>query len=149
MTQVIATEPKMEFRMVGIELLNSSLSLPLNINIVETKFNFNINLESKIDNQQKLIFVVASIEIKTEDLQTLLGNITVSCIYEVANFDEVVKVKEDNKIELSQQPLDVLNSITISTTRGIMFSTFKGTFLHNALLPIVDPKAFVPTPLPQ
>jgi hypothetical protein len=36
----------------------------------------------------------------------------------------------------------MLNRISISTTRGAMFSTFKGTFLHAAILPIVDPKNF-------
>jgi uncharacterized protein YbbC (DUF1343 family) len=36
----------------------------------------------------------------------------------------------------------MLNSISLSTTRGAMFSTFKGTFLHGAVLPIIDPKQF-------
>ena len=143
MTQSIPTEPKMEFRIVGIELLNSSMILPLNINMPEVKFTFNINIESKIDNQKKLIFIIASIEIRAEEQQTLLGNISVSCIYEIVNFDEIVSIKEEDKIELSQQPLEVLNLITLSTTRGIMFSTFKGTFLHGAILPIINPKSLV------
>ena len=41
------------------------------------------------------------------------------------------------------EPLDIfistLNSISISTTRGMMFSAFRGTFLHNAILPLIDP----------
>jgi hypothetical protein len=38
--------------------------------------------------------------------------------------------------------IDLLNSVSVSTVRGMMFSAFKGTFLHNAVLPVIDPKTF-------
>ena len=44
--------------------------------------------------------------------------------------------------ELPTDIIVTINSISISTIRGIMFSTFKGTYLHNAFLPIIDPKSF-------
>lgn len=39
--------------------------------------------------------------------------------------------------------LVTFNSISISTMRGLMFAQFKGTFLHNAILPIIDPGSFI------
>ncbi len=38
---------------------------------------------------------------------------------------------------------EILNSVSISTTRGVMHSTLKGTFLNNAILPIIDTKALL------
>ena len=35
-----------------------------------------------------------------------------------------------------------LNSISLSTLRGAMFNHFKGTFLHEAILPVIDPGSF-------
>lgn len=58
------------------------------------------------------------------------------------NFNEVIHADAEGIVTLPQDLADILNSISISTTRGLMFSAFKETFLHNAFLPIIDPKQF-------
>lgn len=129
-----------EFQLRGIELLKGSLGMPLNVQPVLT-FNFDIKIESRIDPSNKLIFVIVMVDIKNDDQTAILGNLAVSCIYHIRNFDEVIKLNEATP-SIPQLLADTLNSISLSTTRGVMFSTFKGTFLHNAILPIVDPKKF-------
>jgi len=125
----------------SIELLKGSISLPSVPEVSLNNFNFNINLDSKADSTNKLLFVIVSVEIRSEDQNHVLGSLAVSCIYSIVNFDEVVKIEADGKIDIAQPLVEILNSISISTTRGVMFSTFKGTFLHNAFLPIVDPRS--------
>jgi hypothetical protein len=125
----------------SIELLKGSISLPSVPEVSLNNFNFNINLDSKADATNKLLFVIVSVEIRSEDQNHVLGSLAVSCIYSIVNFDEVVKIEADGKIDIAQPLVEILNSISISTTRGVMFSTFKGTFLHNAFLPIVDPRS--------
>ena len=88
------------------------------------------------------MFVIVSVEIRSEDQNHILGSLAVSCIYSIVNFDEVIKIEADGKLDIPQPLVEILNSISISTTRGVMFSAFKGTFLHNAFLPIVDPRSF-------
>jgi hypothetical protein len=129
-----------EMQIRAIELLNSSLKLPANTSI--TNFNFNINIESRIDAPQKYVFVIVHVEIKNDDQSIILGALSVSCIFDILNFEEVIKVETDGKLNIPQQLIETLNTISISTTRGVMFSTFKGTFLHGAVLPLVDPKQF-------
>jgi hypothetical protein len=68
--------------------------------------------------------------------------LSVSCIFEIANFEDVIKLEADGKVNIPQSLIETFNIISISTTRGVMFSTFKGTFLHGAVLPIIDPKQF-------
>lgn len=120
--------------------------MPPEPNVSIKKFNFKIQIESRADATKKLIFVIVNVEIRNDDQSLILGSLSVSCIFEIANFEELIKIKSDGKIEIPQPLIDILNSISISTVRGVMFSTFKGTFLHNAFLPIIDPKQNQPIP---
>jgi hypothetical protein len=131
-----------DLQLKSIELLKGSISLPSVPEVSLNNFNFNISLESKADATNKILFVIVSVEIRSEDQNHVLGSLAVSCIYSIANFGEVVKIEADGKLDIPQPLVEILNSISISTARGVMFSTFKGTFLHNAFLPIVDPRSF-------
>ncbi len=131
-----------DLQLKSIELLRGSISLPSVPEVSLNNFNFNISLESKADATNKILFVIVSVEIRSEDQNHVLGSLAVSCIYSIVNFDDVVKIEADGKLDIPQPLVEILNSISISTVRGVMFSTFKGTFLHNAFLPIVDPRSF-------
>ncbi len=142
MAKIENKEFNVEMQIKAIELLNSSLNLPANPNTPVTNFNFNINIESRADAVNKLVFVIVHVEIKNDDHSIVLGALSVSCIFEIVNFEDVIKVEVDGKVNIPQRLIETLNITSISTTRGVMFSTFKGTFLHGAVLPIIDPKQF-------
>ncbi len=129
-----------EFRLQGIELLKGTLSLPPSMDVSVANFNFTIDVGSKVDAQNKLIFMIVDVEIRTEDQQHLLGALSVSCIYYVENYEKLIKILDNGRLNIPKSFLDTLNSISISTTRGVLFSTFKGTFLHNAILPLINPQ---------
>ena len=131
-----------DMQIKAVELLNHSLTLPANPNTSITNYNFNVSIESRADSAKKLVFVIVHIDIETDNLSVLLGNLSVSCIFEIINFEDIIKVEADGKVNIPQQLIETLNMISISTSRGVMFSTFKGTFLHNAVLPLIDPKQF-------
>lgn len=121
----------------GIELLNSSLNLPP----VQTKvdeFKYTINLENKADTKNKVFFVIVGVDIKSEDQTIVFGSLIVSCIFQLEHFEKVIQFDAENKLNVPQPFIDLVNTISISTVRGIMFSIFKGTILHNAFLPIID-----------
>ena len=121
-------------------MLNSSLTLPANPDITVTNFNFNINIEIRADTMNKLVFVIVHIDIKNDGHSEVLGALSVSCIFDIVNFEYLITVEADGKVNIPQHLIETLNIISISTTRGVMFSTFKGTFLHSAILPIIDPQ---------
>lgn len=142
MAKIENKDLKVEMQIRAIEILNGSLQLPATPNAAITTFNFNISIESRADAPNKLVFVIVHVEIKNDDHSLVMGALSVSCIYEIVNFDEVIKIEENGKLDIPQRLIETLNIISISTTRGVMFSTFKGTFLHGAVLPIIDPKQF-------
>lgn len=143
MNTIEQKEVNIEMQIKAIELLNNSIILPPNAKTPITNFNFNLNIESKADVTKKLVFVIVNVEIKNDDQSLIIGTISVSCVYEIFNFEEAIKIEVDGKINMPPKLVETLNIISISTTRGVMFSTFKGTFLHNAFLPIIDPKMLI------
>jgi|GEM_PF-605159 len=133
---------KTEIQLIGIDIIEITLKLPdVNVEPV-TAYNFNAGIETRLNPTQNAIIVLISIQINSEDLKTNFAYIKTGCQYKISNFHELIN-STPNVAPLIPPPLlDVLNSISLSTTRGIMYSQFKGTFLHNAMLPIFDPKAF-------
>lgn len=132
---------EIKFQLKGIELLDVQLKHPEKKLPVQTIFRFDINLEHRINADNKLVIVVCTASIMNEDKSSQFGTIKASCIFEIANIEEFM-AENKNQINFPETILTTFNSITISTVRGIMFSQFKGTFLHNALLPIINPQSF-------
>jgi hypothetical protein len=135
-------ETIVNFKLVGIELLEASLNHPKSAMPEQRQFHFELKLEHKFNSEKQLFIVVIYVEIFNEQKDIKFGSLTSSCIFEIENLKDYIDPK-NNKINLSNEFFNTINSIAISTIRGIMFSQFKGTFLHNAYLPIIDPKSFV------
>lgn len=131
----------MSFQLRAIELHERSLVKPSVPGFTVSNFHFNISIESNVDTTQKLVLVVTKVKIFADDQTTELGSLTSACVFSLGNFDEAVKIQPNNSFELPEGLPDLLNSIALSTTRGILFSEFKGTLLHHAFLPIIDVKS--------
>ncbi|HZV45131.1 MAG TPA: hypothetical protein VFF90_11670 [Saprospiraceae bacterium] len=124
----------------GIELLNVSLIRLEHSSKNLSTFLYNVRIVQDIDKNKKLVFIIVHVDIHSTEEKKDVGSLSVSHIYELANFEEAITILDEHNFKISESLNDILNSISISTTRGVMFSTFKGTLLHNAILPIVNPK---------
>lgn len=124
----------------AIEILESSLKIPSNAKSV-TKFIYDIKIENKTDLEKHSIFSIVSIEILDSLNNESLCSLTVSCIFLVKNFEKII-AQSQNSFEIPEAMIDIINPISLSTARGMLFAFLKGTFLHNAILPIIDPKQF-------
>jgi hypothetical protein len=141
-----ANQVQFEFKLSGIELLEFSIKYHENI-IKDLKiFHYNLNLEHRFIEDRKLVVVTISVEVIHEDHQTVLASFKASCIFEILNFEKII-VNQDNRLLLQPETVLIVNSISISTVRGIMFALFRGTYLHNAILPVIDPKKLTQNPL--
>lgn len=129
------------FQIKGIELLEINLKHPQIPLELERTYNFNINIEQRINNDEKLVIVVTSVDLVHEVDQQCHASIKTSCVFLIENFEDFL-VADTNQVNLPDQFVITLNSISLSTTRGIMFSSFKGTFMHNVYMPIVNPTTF-------
>jgi hypothetical protein len=135
-------EKEITFQIKTIELLNFEMNYPDNQLPEQTTFHFNINLEQRINPENKLIVVVTTVNVMHQDKKTKLASLKASCIFEITNIDDFFN-QDTKQIALPENAVIMFNSISISTVRGIMFTQFKGTFLHNAVLPVIDPKGML------
>lgn len=137
-------EVSAKFQLRAIELHELAIN-KIASGITVGNFHFEINIETNVDQSQKLVIAATRIKVFADDQITELGKITCACIFSVANFEEVISGKNETEFELVQPFADTINSICISTTRGFMASSFKGTILHHAFLPIIDIKSLAKT----
>jgi len=132
---------EIKFQLKGIELLDVQLNHPKKPLPTQITFHFDINLEHRINVENKLVIVICNIKVVNEDKSATLGSLKASCIYKVVNITDFIDT-DKKQVHFPKGIITTFNSITISTVRGIMFSQFKGTFLHNAYLPIINPQSF-------
>jgi len=138
-TDNLLMEQNVTFAVVGIELLEFSIKSYDKVIPENTPYKYNINIDHRFNINQKNMFVIASVEIFGGNEEAELCTAKVSCIYNIDNLPDFVKEK---KVELPEQFIITINSISLSTVRGVLFTLFRGTHLHNLILPILDPKEF-------
>lgn len=127
------------FKIDTIELLDYSLSGKDKNIPAEAVFNFDINIEHRFDVKNNLIIAVTNYRIWIEEIQDAVGSASISCVYNIMEMNKYVEGKD---IKLPSEFITTINSLSLSTSRGILFMLFRGTFLHNAILPIIDPSDF-------
>lgn len=129
------------FQIKGVELIESCINPASNTLAPEMIFNFDINMEHRVNPENDILIVVCSVSVFSEKRDEQLGKLKAGCIYLINDLKQFVN-PETKALELPEPVATALNSVSISTTRGLMFSMFRGTYLHNAVLPVVDPTSF-------
>lgn len=100
------------------------------------KYKFDLNIEHRFNLKENLVLVIVTSKIMSVAMKEL-ACLKTNIFYKVANLKNFEN-KKVSKMELPTEFIISLNSMSISTVRGIMFSQFKGTTLHDAILPIVN-----------
>lgn len=127
------------FKIDAIELLDYSLSGKDKEIPSEAVFNFDINIEHRFDIQNNRIIAISNFKIFIEGIEGDVGRASISCIF---NILEMSKYIDGNDITIPSEFITTINSLSLSTSRGILFMLFRGTFLHSAILPIINPSDF-------
>lgn len=127
----------MEFRIVALDILEANLVAPPQTLSKEITFQFDVNLEHRWNTNDEIFIVVTTISIFSTQKEHLLSKFKTNTVFKVEELAQHV----DTANAKNNMPTDVildLNELAISTTRGSLFSFLKGTYLHNAVLPIIN-----------
>lgn len=123
----------------AIEFLGSEVVTPEQISGSTLDFVHQVNIVHKMDLDKSKLIAIASIETSSKDEPGLKGSVKSSFIFSIDSLQEKIeKNDESGTSKLPDNLLRAINSIVLSTARGIMFSTFRGTILHKAILPLVQ-----------
>ncbi|WP_121966506.1 hypothetical protein [Myroides sp. N17-2] len=111
-------------------LTNEALAYSDNI------FEFKLDIEHRFALDEELILVVLQGHILSSD-KVELAVVEANMFYKVPNLKNFENKKEQI-MELPAEFITMLHSMSVSTLRGIMFSQFRGTNLHHAILPVLN-----------
>jgi hypothetical protein len=136
------TKKSFTFRFDGIEIIEKHL-----FQYVErgegSEFDFNVSVQTNLEAKNKLAVYFVRVNVIKKSENRIIASITTACGFEIQNFDEAFPNGSKDEY-LADRDLDLaLKNISISTTRGVMFGEFRGTPMHNAILPIIDPSTLV------
>ena len=131
---------EIKFQLAGIDILEVNLKNPEAALPVPRKYNFETKIKTAINPAQKQIHVIPDVTVIYDEDKSVHASIKVNFIFEIDNFADF---KSGKDFDFPDQFIVTMVSISISTLRGIMYSQFRGTFLNNTILPIIDPKSFV------
>ncbi len=129
-------EVKFNYQIKGIEILDFSMIAPVKIITEIKRYNFDLHVTQNFNVENKLAFVIVTIGIN-DDKMVKLASFKTNIIFEVSDIEKFVD-KKTKAVIFPAEFIYTLNSVAISTARGLMFSQFRGTYLHNAILPLVD-----------
>src|SRR5690606_23678713 len=136
----IQKESIIEYGLMSIEILKFSLNETENVDISIDKIGFELNLSGDFDETSSHIEVITDINIfKEKDKgRKRVAELKTKFVFFIKGADSL---KEDgNETYLPKKLIDSLNLISVSTTRGILFTKFQGTKIQNIILPLISPK---------
>lgn len=125
------------FKIHGIELISFSIQPQQAGEYRKDSFEFNIQQEQKTNVPKHLIIVFTTVTIRERGKNTLLANLEVACGFEIPSFESIIK-RDKNRDFLIPHDLNVVvNRISIATTRGILYTHLRGSYLQNSILPVL------------
>jgi hypothetical protein len=136
-----------KIRFAAIEIISKSIAEPPK-EIIEIQrdnnapslatFNFNFLVEIKLGAPQKVAVVITNVTIFEAKENTELARFKTACIFELPDFDVIFTKTGENSYDTPEDLEIILKGSGLSTSRGVIYSELRGTYLQGAVLPLVD-----------
>lgn len=121
----------------GIELIAFSIQPRLAGKYQKDRFEFNIQQELKINPAKRLLIVFTTVTGKEIDKDQTLVNLQVACGFEIPSAGVSVKKDKEGNFTIPRDVQVAAGSIATATTRGILYAQLRGSYLQNAILPLL------------
>lgn len=129
------SEQSFNIRFDGVELIEKHLFK--GIASEHDKFTFDTKVQTLIDPIKNILVAFVSVGIRKEDGSETFATIICAFGYHIAELSSLKDEIDQNKYNIPPELDNMVKQISISTMRGIIFSEFRGTHLHRAILPII------------
>ncbi|WP_291726410.1 hypothetical protein [Bernardetia sp.] len=127
----------MQFRIVALDVLEANLVAPTQELPKQIMFQFDVNLEHRWNTNDNIFIVVTTVSIFSDKKEHTLAKFKTNTVFQIEDLSNYVDT-ENSKVNMPTDVILDINELAISTTRGSLFYFLKGTYLHNAVLPIID-----------
>lgn len=139
------TTSEIGFQIRGIRVASFTIHDEPDDPTLEVGFGLALQHYQVADGEDRTVEVNLSISV--EEGQPPLVELKAACQYQLAGYQHWLSQLPENERQEGILPFGLavtLNSISVSTTRGILFERLRGTNLQRHILPIIDPSAFQP-----
>ena len=133
--------PEKEFKIkfMGAEIVSKMIAQPSQEILDKPQnFNFDFLVDVKVSAEKKSAVAVTDISITDITKSKNLAVFKTICVFELPDFDKYFTKVGGKQYDIDIDLEIILKSTGISTTRGMVVSELRGTYLHNAILPLVD-----------
>lgn len=133
----MANEEVIHYRIVNVDVISKSMAQrPAGDNI--EKYFFDLQFQIKVLAENKIVIPIVSIKIRGEENEKKeLASIEIACLFEVIDFEKFILMNDKGVYIIPPILESAITPIAISTSRGVMYSEFRGTHLNNAILPVI------------
>jgi hypothetical protein len=125
------------FKIHGIELISFSLQPQPAREYPKEIFEFNIQQEPKTNAEKRLIIIFTTVIIKESGQEAVLANLKVACGFEMLFFESTIKRNKEGDYIIPHELNSTITRIAIATTRGVLYSQLRGSYLQNTALPVL------------
>lgn len=140
------SEEQIEFRFAGIQTMSKSL-VALQLGETTADFIFEVKVETKVQAEVGNVIVVVIVKIINVNKQSVLAAYEICCIFQIIDFNNKILKNEAGLYVIPDILQKTFLPVSISTVRGIIFSDLVGTYLQNAIMPVIYITSFMPEDL--
>ena len=134
--------PQIRVQFQNIEVISHRLD-PLLPTEEKPPVGFSIMLTHRISPEQERLQIELNIQIVNTQTDLSIGELITCCTFATRGL-----LYDDQRQEatLDERIWDMVTSLSLSTTRGVLHTYFAKTYLNPLILPIIDPTVFRPRP---
>jgi hypothetical protein len=121
----------------GIELVTFSIQPQPTKEYAKDVFEFNIRQENKTNADKRLIIIFTVVTIKESGKEIALAYLEVACGFEIHSFEDVIKRDKVGDYIIPHELNIAISRISVSITRGILYSQLRGSYLQDLTLPLL------------
>lgn len=136
MTEEQASIELINFRFTTIQIISKRVA-EMQPEILNKPFNFQITVEIKVQAPSKLVIAYVYVKILFEGNSESVADFTVACGFQIDEFAEYIKTNDAGIAIIPQHFDELIRPISISTARGVIYSDLRGTYLQNAIMPVI------------
>ena len=127
---------ELRIQISNIDIIEFSFKNPKRDFPIHSPFRFDFEGALNVNAEEERVIVNSKYKIYFDNETECIANAEIACTYQIANLSRVISENE-NEI-LPKEFINMLNSISVSTCRGVLYTLFRGTKLHSVILPIIN-----------
>ncbi|QEC45685.1 hypothetical protein [Pseudobacter ginsenosidimutans] len=134
----MSLKPKQQsYKLIEIDLISFTLLPKPAHKFSKADVEFNIRQELQMDPVKEMVTAFTLIYFREAGKKEFMASIEVACAFELKNIKKLIKKDDVAKGSTISEELDTaMNRIAVATSRGILFSQLKGTYLHEYIMPL-------------